>query len=335
MRKTRGRFTFRWCVIKTWRLYKIATSPERLRTPLAMYPTGPCPRGVAALMTHRHGGQSRAPYDTLNLGDHVGDDPVAVAANRRLLCRTLGVKTAFLQQVHGEAVHVLRPESGEAGAIEADIAIAQTVGLAATIMVADCLPILFAHRQRPIVAAAHAGWRGWVGADWVDHAHPGAGSEQGKHGRHGVVARTLSALQSLTGQTSEALVGDLCVWLGPCIGPQAFEVGEEVRAAFIARHAEDACYFVPQGKPDPSSNPSLRGDQAQGSHGMTATKYLADLPGLARAELARLGVRAVSGNDGGAAWCTVANAKAYFSYRRDQSTLGGSGRMAALVWLTG
>ncbi|MFY9439032.1 MAG: laccase domain-containing protein, partial [Burkholderiaceae bacterium] len=169
----------------------------------------------------------------------------------------------------------------------------------------------------------------------VDHAHPGAGSEQGKDGRHGVVARTLSALQSLTGQTSEALVGDLCVWLGPCIGPQAFEVGEEVRAAFIARHAEDACYFVPQGKPDPSSNPSLRGDQAQGSRGMTATKYLADLPGLARAELARLGVRAVSGNDGGAAWCTVANAKAYFSYRRDQSTLGGSGRMAALVWLTG
>ncbi len=294
--------------------------PGAAENTLGYVPDWALPAGVAALMTHRHGGQSRAPYDTLNLGDHVGDDPVAVAANRRLLCRTLGVKTAFLQQVHGEAVHVLRPESGEAGAIEADIAIAQTVGLAATIMVADCLPILFAHRQRPIVAAAHAGWRGLVGA---------------KHGRHGVVARTLSALQSLTGQTSEALVGDLCVWLGPCIGPQAFEVGEEVRAAFIARHAEDACYFVPQGKPDPSSNPSLRGDQAQGSHGMTATKYLADLPGLARAELARLGVRAVSGNDGGAAWCTVANAKAYFSYRRDQSTLGGSGRMAALVWLRG
>jgi polyphenol oxidase len=250
-------------------------------------PDWPAPASVRAVCTTRQGGVSMAPYDTLNLGDHVGDDPHAVARNRAGFAGALQARPVFLQQVHGSGVVQLTAQTEDG--TQADGCVSVERGVACTIMVADCLPVLFTDIQGRAVAAAHAGWRGLAGV-------------QGR----GILETTWEAFQE-TAQLPHADAGrQTLAWLGPCIGPRAFEVGDEVKQAFETEHAAAARLFKPH--PD--------------------RKWLADLQGLARMRLRALGVTQVHGNDGSDAWCTVANASSFFSHRRDRV----SGRFAAAVW---
>ena len=244
------------------------------------------PAGVGAWMSTRAGGHSLAPWDGFNLGDHVGDVPAHVQANRQLLTRTLGVRPVFLKQVHGSEVVELSPDTPD-GAV-ADACFTFAPGLACTIMVADCLPVLLWDTQGRWVAAAHAGWRGLAGQEGV-----------------GVLEALWAALQARGARPEHTRV-----WLGPCIGPTAFEVGPEVRQAFGPGQAQVAAAFrpAPQGR------------------------WWADLPALARWRLRQMGLTEPSGNDGSALWCTVSNAAQFFSHRRDAVRLGSSGRMAACIW---
>jgi YfiH family protein len=244
-----------------------------------LVPQWPLPAGVRALCTTRAGGMSLPPYDAFNLGDHVGDAPEAVAAHRRVLAQQLGARPVFLQQVHGASA--VRLDASTLDATVADACWTADAGIACTIMVADCLPVLMAAPDGRAVAAAHAGWRGLAG---------------------GVVEHALGALCDAAGAPASAIT----VWLGPCIGPQAFEVGDEVREAFVAEDAAAAALFAPHGR----------------------GKWLADLAGLARQRLTRAGVAQVHGNDGSAPWCTVGNPSVFFSHRRDRV----SGRFAACIW---
>ncbi len=254
------------------------------RSPAGLVPDWPAPPGVRALFTTRDGGVSVAPFDNFNLGDHVQDDPRAVADNRaRLAALTAPARPVFLQQVHGTGVVHLDPTTPDGA--HADGCVVVGPGLAATIMVADCLPVLFAHASGRAVAAAHAGWRGLAG---------------------GVLEATLRALREAAGE------GEVIAWLGPCIGPSAFEVGSEVRDAFVAVDAEAAAHFR--------------------FHGQDGKSW-ANLPALARRRLQALGVAHVHGNDGSDAWCTVTQASRFFSHRRDAVRLGGTGRMAACIWI--
>ena len=237
---------------------------------------------VRALMTARDGGESAAPFDTMNLRDGLGDAAAAVARNRARLHQALGMPSVMLRQVHG--VQVLDLVPGMADGTEADASVCLLPSLACEVQVADCLPVLLADRQGRGVAAAHAGWRGLAG---------------------GVIEATLQRLC----RALDSSVAEVEVWLGPCIGPQAFEVGADVLAGF----------GVPAGAPGPRFRP-VRPD-----------KWLADLPGLARDRLAALGVQRVAGNDGSQAWCTFSQPSRFFSYRRD----GVTGRMAACIGLLG
>ncbi|MGX9570113.1 peptidoglycan editing factor PgeF [Pseudomonas viciae] len=235
-----------------------------------LIPDWPAPARVKACVTTRAGGVSLAPFDSLNLGDHVDDDPVAVAENRRRLTDRFAIRPAWLQQVHGVAV----VEADPAQVATADASWTATPGIACTAMTADCLPVLFCNRAGTRVAAAHAGWRGLA---------------------NGVLETTLDSLQ--------VPPDEILAWLGPAIGPQAFEVGPEVRDAFIAQLPQAAQAFVP-------------------SH--NAGKFLADIYALARLRLAARGVTAVYG--GGL--CTVTDPR-FFSYRRNPRT----GRFASLIWI--
>ncbi len=235
----------------------------------------PAPAHVRTASTLRTGGVSAVPFDSLNLGDHVGDAPEAVRANRQRLAQALQLPNApcWLNQVHGARVI----EAGSwATPPQADACIARSAGQVCVVMTADCLPVLICSRDGDRVAAAHAGWRGLAG---------------------GIFESTVSSL-GLPGS-------QLMAWLGPAIGPQVFEVGDEVRIAFMAKEAAAAQAF----------KPSYR-----------AGHWLADLYLLARQELARLGVQAVYG--GGL--CTYSDEARFFSYRRESRT----GRMASLIWLT-
>jgi hypothetical protein len=271
--------------------------PEIARLQGALRPEWPAPPGVHALFTTRAGGFSQAPFDTLNLGDHVGDDPQAVAANRKALAIALDAQPVFLQQVHGTEVVSLNAKTPDGS--QADACLSTEPGLACTVMVADCLPVLFTNAQGSQVAAAHAGWRGLAG----------------QSGR-GVLETTFSAMVAQAQQQSpqrscETIAADTLVWLGPCIGPTAFEVGPEVRAAFLATDPAAAACFT----------------------SLSPGKWLADLASLARLRLQALGIRRVHGNDSSARWCTVGQASDFFSHRRDAVRLGSTGRMAACIWL--
>lgn len=246
-------------------------------------PEWSAPALVRAACSTRAGGVSAPPYDSLNLGDHVGDDPAAVAANRVRFTQALGAHPVFMQQVHACAVAQLGPQTPHG--VVADACWTSEPGLACTIMVADCLPVLLADARGRVVGAAHCGWRGLAGADG-----------------HGVLESLWTAMRPAL-----AADGAILAWLGPCIGPDAFEVGPEVRAAFVDADPQAVACFRPHG----------------------AGKFLADLPALARRRLHALGITQVHGNDGASAWCTVANASRFFSHRRDRV----SGRLAAAVWL--
>lgn len=260
-------------------------------------PEWPAPPGVRSLFTTRGGGVSPAPFDSLNLGDHVGDDPQAVAANRAALARSLGARPVFLQQVHG--TEVVRLVADTPDGTKADACLSTDPALVCTVMVADCLPVLFTDTSGSQVAAAHAGWRGLAGR---------AGQ--------GVLETSFDALvaqaQARDPRRSRATVAaDTLVWLGPCIGPTAFEVGPEVRAAFVATDFAAAACFTAQ----------------------PGGKWLADLAALARQRLQAMGIARCYGNDSSAGWCTVGQASHFFSHRRDAARLGSTGRMAACIWL--
>lgn len=236
-----------------------------------IFPDWPAPRGVRALSTTRGGGFSAAPWQGFNLGDHVGDDPQAVARNRARLRRELPAEPVWLKQVHGtRCVDAALAEPGT----EADASFTRERGVVCAVLVADCLPVLLCDDEASVVGVAHAGWRGLAA---------------------GVVEATVGAM---------ALPGErLMAWLGPAIGPQAFEVGNEVRERFMDVDAAAAAAFV----------------SAPGG------KWLCDIALLARQRLSALGIRRIAGADS----CSAANATRYFSYRRD----GVTGRMASLVWL--
>ena len=244
------------------------------------------PAGVRALCTTRVGGVSQAPFDGFNLGDHVRDDPHAVATNRALLQAQLnGARPVFLSQVHGVDVVDLNIETSD-GTI-ADACITQASQVACTIMVADCLPLLLTDDAGRVVAAAHAGWRGLAA---------------------GVIEHTVHAVCQQAGVAT----AQVRVWLGPCIGPDAFEVGEDVRDAFTAELAIEPDQAQRFFKPHPSH----------------AGKWLTDLAGLARLRLHALGVTSIAGNDSTSVWCTVHQTSRLFSYRRD----GMTGRFAVCIW---
>ena len=277
----------------------LCTMPQTTMTlhPDWIRPQWPAPSHVRAVFTTRAGGVSRPPYDSFNLGRPSGDDPAAVDANRRRLAEAMGQPAVFMQQVHGTTSVVLPPAGPPPGAQEvvADACCSMTPGVVCTVRVADCLPVLFTDRAGRGVAAAHAGWRGLA---------------------QGVLEQTLTQLLGVLAaaaavRATAAAAPDILAWLGPCIGPSAFEVGGEVRDAFLDHDPRAAQCFV--------------------AHG--ATKWLADLQGLARQRLQALGIRDIHGNDGSPPWCTVGNPSRFFSHRRDSVTLGGSGRMAACIWL--
>jgi YfiH family protein len=237
-----------------------------------LVPDWPAPQNVKALQTTRRGGVSTAPYDSLNLGDHVGDAPLAVVRNRMLLGALLPSEPVWLKQVHGTTVIDVRVAG--CGAPEADACISRERGAVCVVMTADCLPLLLCDEEGSVVGAAHAGWRGLC---------------------DGVLERTVQAMDVPPHQ--------LLAWLGPAIGPQAFEVGDEVRAAFIAKQAAAAAAFAAH---------------APG-------KWLADIYQLARLRLEALGVTRIHG--GGL--CTFRDRERFFSYRRD----GATGRMGTFIWL--
>lgn len=255
--------------------------------------TVPLGSGVTALMTARSGGVSPDPWASCNLGDHVGDDPKRVHANREVLARCLPARPVFMSQVHGEAVVRLRADSGADGAtpIQADGALSTEPGVACVVMVADCLPILLAAPEGRGVAALHAGWRGLAGS--------GPACPTGR----GIAHTGVLALCEVTG----ADPADLRAWLGPCIGPQAFEVGPDVLAGFGVKPV-DGC-AAPRFTPC-ADRPG---------------KWWADLPGLARDRLQAMGLRHIAGGE----WCTVSAPGRFFSHRRD----GLSGRQAAAICL--
>jgi len=241
-------------------------------------PDWPAPPAVRAAFTLRMGGVSAAPFDSLNVGAHAGDAGAAVTENRRRVRAQLRLpaEPLWLEQVHGIEVADLDAACGGASAphLTADAAIARRAGSVCAIQVADCMPVLFAARDGCAVAAAHAGWRGLAA---------------------GVLEATLARL-------AVAPAG-LIAWLGPAIGPAHFEVGGEVRAAFLAHDAASGSAFTAN----------------------TRGRWQCDLNVLARRRLNAAGVTAVFG--GG--WCTYSDPLRFFSYRR----AGRCGRMAALIWL--
>lgn len=260
-------------------------------------PDWPAPANVRSLMTGRDGGVSRPPWDSCNLGQHVGDSPEAVARNRAVLATHLGAQPVYLDQVHGQAVvRLARAPNPPCDGMQADACTTAEVGLACTVMVADCLPLLVCSTDGRLVGAIHAGWRGLAGGVLEAFFE--------SFWRQALVESGDSAIKN---EAKHAPSADQClVWLGPCIGPERFEVGSEVRQAFVAQHPGDALCFRSLG---------------QG-------QYLGDLAGLARRRLQALGITRVHGNDSTPPWCTFSHPSRFFSHRRD----GRSGRMAACIW---
>lgn len=242
-------------------------------------PDWPAPPNIAAACTTRRGGVSKGPWASLNLGDHVGDDPRDVIENRRRLIEWSGLETSrfeFMAQIHGtDVVDLPVLNRRETAALQADGCVTSARHQPCLVMTADCLPVLFCDRSGTWVAAAHAGWRGLCA---------------------GVLERTVASCRN---------PGELMAWLGPAIGADKFEVGEEVLEAFMAK--------------DSAAESAFRASP-------TAGHYLADLYALARQRLQRVNVTAIYGGH----WCTYTDTDRFFSFRRD----GTSGRMASLIYIS-
>ena len=238
-----------------------------------LIPDWPLPAGVGACSSTRAGGVSLPPYDSLNLGAHCGDNPEDVEENRRRFyeAAALPSRPVWLEQVHGTRVLTLTSEAYPSK--RADAAYSNIPGQVCAVMTADCLPVLFCNRSGTEVAAAHAGWRGLC---------------------EGVLEETIACFHDKP--------ENILAWLGPAIGPEAFEVGPEVRDAFMQKDGAASSAFRPAGD-----------------------KYYADIYQLARQRLARIGVTQVYGGER----CTLSEKEDFFSYRRDRTT----GRMASFIWL--
>ena len=267
------------------------SEPEMI-TPEMIEPDWPAPARVRAYSTTRDGGVGTGVYASLNLGDHVGDAPERVARNRAILRERLKLPSEplWLRQVHGCTLagedSAIPSDARMLGVCEADGAVTGEAGVVCVVTTADCLPVLMCDDRGTRVAAVHAGWRGLVS---------------------GILERAITAMGASGGRIpSEPMASKhVLVWLGPAIGPDAFEVGPEVRERFLAE--------------DPESIDAFRASRDG--------RFLADLAALARCRLARLGVTEVYG--GG--YCTHSDPRRFFSYRRD----GVTGRMASLIWLDG
>lgn len=235
-------------------------------------PDWPAPSWVRAVTTTRSGGNSHGPYASMNLAMHVADDPAAVAANRAYLREALALpaEPVWLQQVHGR--DIVSADHAAQG-VEGDGTVSCTPGTVCAVLTADCLPVLLCDRAGTRIGAAHAGWRGLA---------------------DGVIEATVATLNRPG--------SDLMAWLGPAIGPRAFEVGDEVRSTFVANDPAAAVAFQPHGE-----------------------RWHADLYRLANQRLAALGITEVHGGE----WCTFEDSARFYSYRRD----GATGRMATLIWL--
>lgn len=239
-----------------------------------IFPDWPQPKNVASCSTTRAGGVSLPPFNSLNLGDHVGDNPNAVSENRQYLEKLaqLPQQPVWLEQVHG--THVLQLDGNEVLNKQADAVYTNQIGQVCAIMTADCLPVLFCNKAGTEVAAAHAGWRGLC---------------------YGVLENTINQFISTP--------NEIMAWLGPAIGAEKFEVGEEVKDAFVNQSPDLASAFLPYNN-----------------------KYLADIYLLARKKLQAAGVSSIYGGD----FCTVTDENRFFSYRRE----GKTGRMASLIWVS-
>lgn len=238
-------------------------------------PQWPAPANVVALQTTRNGGVSKDAYASLNLGAHVQDDPIAVASNRQLLGPYLPSEPVWVNQVHG--THVIDASSSTC-LQSADAAFSNKPNVVCVTMTADCLPILFCDTEGTVVAAAHAGWRGLC---------------------DGVIEATVAKMQ--------VPASKILAWLGPAIGPVAFEVGEEVKSQFVAKDAQAEHAFT------------LHGD-----------KWLCNLYLIAQQRLQGLGVTQIYGAGVNEDFCTYTDEARFFSFRRDNVT----GRMASMIWFT-
>lgn len=264
----------------------------------------PAPARVKAWVSVRDGGISHAPYSTLNLGTHVGDEPDAVAENRRRLAATLGLPAEpnWLTQVHGRRIVDLDEQwSGSA-----DGAVTGRTGVVCAVLTADCLPVLLAERNGSRVGIAHAGWRGLAA---------------------GVLEAAVAAMNTPP--------AELLVWLGPAIGPDAYEVGDDVRTAFVDADADadaDAAAIADAGADADADAAAIAdagadADAAMAFRPNARGRWQADLYALARMRLQQLGVTSIHG--GGS--CTYSEPERFFSHRREAPC----GRMASLIWLSG
>lgn len=247
-------------------------------------PQWPSPKSVQSLVSTRRGGLSQHPFDTLNLGDHVGDEATDVLANRAIFVRELPAEPLWLKQTHGTTVSTPQDRLFKQGKeIAADASVTNIPDEVLVIMTADCLPVLFTNCSGTVIGAAHAGWRGLC---------------------TGVLENTIGELLELSEDKNPV---NLMAWLGPAIGPEEFEVGQDVVSAFTDSNlpiAADSFIAI-------SSRPG---------------KYLANIYQLARGRLEACGLESISG--GG--YCTVRDQERFFSYRRD----GQTGRFATAIWIT-
>lgn len=244
--------------------------------PHFILPQWPAPAMVKAISTTRTGGCSQAPYDSFNLATHVGDNEAVVSNNRSLLAKLLPAEPAWLNQIHSnmilDAATLLTPA-------DADGSYTTQSDIVSVVMTADCLPVLVCNKQGTGVAALHAGWRGLA---------------------NGIIEKGLQQLIQFT----QSRPDELLIWLGPAIGPEAFEVGEEVRDRFMQQNPASQNSFISASTPG---------------------KWLADIYKLAKLSLSQLGVENIYGGD----YCTYMQAERFFSYRRE----GKTGRMASLIWI--
>jgi polyphenol oxidase len=250
-----------------------------------IFPDWPQPVSVKAFFTTRAGGVSvntdLAYFASLNLGRSAGDAPEAIDENRRRVAALLPRAPKWLNQVHGSRVMIADEVINLIEDVKADAIVTSTSSMPCAIMVADCLPVLFCDDTGQHVAAAHAGWRGLVA---------------------GVLENSVAAMQ--------VPPASIMAWLGPAIGPTAFEVGNDVRDAFVSRDPATAACFVPRGDEHPN-------------------KFMADIYALARLSLARVGVKRVYGGE----FCTVNEPSRFFSYRREGNSGRKTGRMAGVIWV--
>lgn len=247
------------------------SEPDALESQL-IFPDWPAPANIRAISTTRLGGVSHSPWHQMNLAIHVGDDPRDVQQNRDILMNMaqLPQEPMWLQQVHGCDVF----DANNPVSKECDASVSRRCGEICVVMTADCLPLLMTNRQGTVVAAVHAGWKGLAS---------------------GVIERAIDSMA--------CDAKDILVWLGPAIGPNHFEVGEDVYAAFVDKNTAANSAFV----------------------SVSDGKWLCNLYRLARQCLSAYGILSVTGGD----LCTYSDAERFFSYRRD----GVTGRMASLIWM--